>query len=273
VLPRSLKAALVPFFARVPVRTGFRGEWRYGLINDLRPFDAARLDRTVLRFLALGTASAQAPLPAVLAPVLQTNPANLAAVAARHGLSLDRPAVALMPGAEYGPAKRWPAERFAELAARLADAGVSVWILGSAKERELGREIAADSGNDSRLRDLTGATSLTDAIDLLGAATVAVSNDSGLMHVAAAAGTHVVAIYGSSSPNFTPPLTERRTIHCLRLPCSPCFERTCPLHHLQCLRGIGVDSVLDGVLEILQGAAPVTAAAASGPVAGMRQHD
>jgi heptosyltransferase-2 len=254
VLPRSWKAALVPFFAGIPVRTGFRGEWRYGLINDRRPFDAARLNRTVLRFLALGAAGAEKPLPALLEPSLTSDRANFAAFAARHGLVLDRPAVALVPGAEYGPAKRWPAERFGELAAALAEAGAAVWIVGSAKERPLGREIAARSGEDGRVRDLTGATSLADAVDVLAAAAAAVSNDSGLMHVAAAVGTHVVAIYGSSSPDFTPPLTRAKTVYYEHLPCSPCFERSCPLHHLRCLRDISAGKVLEGVLRVVDAA-------------------
>src|SRR5690606_34430802 len=131
VLPRSLKAALVPFFARVPVRTGFRGEARYGLINDMRPFDPGVLDQTVKRFAALGIDAGE-PLPQTLpSPELAPRPERFAVLAARLGLSTDSPAVALMPGAEYGPAKRWPIERFAELAGRLAAAGLGVWVLGS----------------------------------------------------------------------------------------------------------------------------------------------
>jgi heptosyltransferase-2 len=253
VLPRSLKAALVPFLARIPVRTGFRGEWRYGLINDMRPFDAASLNRTVLRFVALGAPDATSPLPPVLPPALEPDAANLAAVARRLGLDLARPAVALMPGAEYGPAKRWPAAYFARLASALLGAGCAVWVLGSAKEQPLGREIAARAGAHRQLHDLTGATSLADVVDLLSAARVAVSNDSGLMHVAAAVGTHVAAIYGSSSPAFTPPLTEAKTIYYADLDCSPCFERVCPLHHLNCLKSIRVDAVLAGVMGALVG--------------------
>lgn len=259
VLPRSLKAALVPFLARVPVRTGFRGEWRYGLINDMRPFDPARLNQTVLRFVALGAPDAASPLPPVLPPVLESDAANLGAVAQRLGLDLARPAVALMPGAEYGPAKRWPAVYFAELASALLNANCAVWILGSAKEQPLGREIAARAGAHAELHDLTGATSLADVVDLLSAARVAVTNDSGLMHVAAAVGTHVAAIYGSSSPTFTPPLTDAKTIFYANLDCSPCFERACPLHHLNCLKGIRVDAVLAGVMRALGAEPPATA--------------
>ncbi|HEU4620116.1 MAG TPA: lipopolysaccharide heptosyltransferase II, partial [Gammaproteobacteria bacterium] len=243
VLPRSLKAALVPFFASIPVRTGFLGEHRYGLVNDVRPFDPDLLDQTVKRFVALGAERGE-PLPGIEPPRLVSPPD--AGVFARLGLESGPDVVALMPGAEYGPAKQWPIERFAELAARLVREGRRVWVLGSAKERALGERIAAVEGG-SRVRNLCGATRLDEAIDLLAAARVAVTNDSGLMHAAAAAGAHVVAIYGSSSPSFTPPLTERNTIVYLGLACSPCFERTCPLGHLRCLLEISVDAVHEAV--------------------------
>ncbi len=242
VLPRSAKAALVPFFARIPRRTGFRGEYRYGLINDMRPFDAAVLNQTVKRFRALGTADAAAALPAFEAPVLRIDPAAREALIARHGLVTDRPVVALMPGAEYGPAKQWPVEKFRELAQQAVSSGLRVWVFGGPRESALGERIAHGLED---VVDLTGRTSLTDVVDLLSAAKVAVSNDSGLMHVAAAVGVHVVGIYGSSSPSFTPPLTARRTILYRGLSCSPCFARHCRLGHTDCLNGIGVAEVLD----------------------------
>jgi heptosyltransferase-2 len=163
-------------------------------------------------------------------------------------LALDpaRPAVALMPGAEYGPAKQWPPAYFARLAEKLANAGAEVLILGSAKEAPLGSRIEQIAGSP-RVRNLCGETSLVEAVDLLGFATVAVSNDSGLMHIAAAVGTHTVAIYGSSTPDFTPPLTSHAEVHYRRLSCSPCFKRECPLGHLDCLKGISVEAVFAGV--------------------------
>ena len=145
-----------------------------------------------------------------------------------------------MPGAEYGPAKRWPAASYAALAGALADAGADVIVLGSAKERPIGDEIRAVAAS-SRVRNLCGATTLADVVDLIAAADVAISNDSGLLHVAAATGTHVVAIYGSSSPAFTPPLTAAATVLYRGLDCSPCFARECPLGHLRCLREIAVE--------------------------------
>ena len=248
VLPRSAKAALVPWFARVPRRTGFRGEWRYGLLNDRRRLDS-RLDQTVKRFVALGMERGEPPPPSLpddLRPRLRVDPANLARLRAEHALAAERPLVALLPGAEYGPAKRWPAERYAALAAELARRGAAVIVLGSAKERPLGDEICAGAGAE-RVRNLCGRTTLADVVDLTAAAAVAVTNDSGLMHVAAAAGTHVVAIYGSSSPQFTPPLTAAKDVLYLGLSCSPCFARECPLGHLNCLRELSVPAVLAAV--------------------------
>lgn len=246
VLPRSFKAALVPFFARIPVRTGFRGELRYGLINDVRPFDTRKLDRTVLRFIALGLARDEPKLPEIPEPKLAVDRQRAEALAAKLELPRDRAAVALMPGAEYGNAKRWPMERYADLAARMSAGSFAVWLLGSAKEAPLAGEIQKRAGA-AMIFNLCGRTTLTEAADLLALARVAVTNDSGLMHIAAAVGTHVVAIYGSSSPHFTPPLTARKTILYRGLSCSPCFARECPLGHLNCLYGIGVESVLDAV--------------------------
>lgn len=231
VLPRSLKAALVPWFARVPRRTGYRGESRFGLINDMRPFDRALLDQTVKRFVALGSERDE-PLPPIPFPSLSIDARNQRSVIERLGLETDRPVIAFMPGAEYGPAKCWPHDRFAALARKLDADGFRVWVLGSERDRPAGDAIATHSN----AINVCGKTSLADVIDVLAFTEQAVSNDSGLMHVAAAVGTHTHGVYGSSSPHFTPPLTEKRDIHWLDLDCSPCFERECPLGHLNCLR-------------------------------------
>lgn len=244
VLPRSLKSALIPWFARVPVRTGFRGESRYGLVNDMRPFDRSVLDQTVKRFVALGLEPDEA-LPPVPFPKLAVDRDRQRAVMASLDVVSGRPVIAMMPGAEYGPAKCWPLEYFAELSALLGNEGYDVWVLGSDKDAAAGETIAAASA----ARNLCGRTSLEDVIDLLGHAEQAVSNDSGLMHVAAAVGTHVHGIYGSSSPEFTPPLSERRDIHWLDLDCSPCFERRCPLGHLRCLVDLSVARLHEAVRD------------------------
>jgi len=243
VLPRSLKAALVPFFARIPVRTGFRGEGRFWLINDMRPFDRSLLDQTVKRFVALGLEPGERLPERLPEPRLEVDVSRQAELRETLGLDSERPAIALMPGAEYGPAKCWPLEYFAELAESLGRQGYAVWVLGSQKDAEAGAVISRNSD----ARNLCGKTALADAVDLLGMAEQAVSNDSGLMHVAAAAGCYTHGIYGSSSPAFTPPLSERRHIHYRALDCSPCFERTCPLGHLNCLREITPSDVLKSI--------------------------
>jgi heptosyltransferase-2 len=242
VLPRSLKSALIPWFARVPRRTGFRGESRYMLINDMRPFDRSVLDQTVKRFVALGLEPGEA-LPAVPLPALRVDRQKQAAVMESLGIVTDRPVIAMMPGAEYGPAKCWPLQYFAELAALLGEDGYEVWVLGSDKDAPAGEYIASASA----AHNLCGRTSLEDVVDLLGHAEQAVSNDSGLMHVAAAAGAHVHGIYGSSSPQFTPPLAKHRDIHWLHLECSPCFERSCPLGHLRCLKDLNVGRLHEAI--------------------------
>ncbi len=259
VLPGSLKSALVPFFAGIPRRTGFRGEMRYGLLNDIRPLDKAALPMTVQRFVALGRV-AGAPLPDPFPrPKLIPDAANQERLRAEFNLSAERPAVAFMPGAEYGPAKQWPLAHFAALAEDLAQQGFQVWVLGSAKDREFGDIIAA--GMEEAVINLCGRTQLGDAVDLLAMAQAAVTNDSGLMHVAAALDRPLVAIYGSSTPDHTPPLAERVAIRYLRLECSPCFERTCPLGHTRCLHEITPASVMAALAQLGVVAQPVVARA------------
>ena len=239
VMPRSFKAAIIPWVAKIPRRTGFRGEARFGLINDTRPLDRAVLDQTVKRFVALGLERGE-DLPAERPdPALDVSAENQARVLEELELATDRPVIAMMPGAEYGPAKCWPLPYFTSLAARLDEAGYAVWVLGSDKDAQSGEAIAAGSA----AVNLCGRTSLEDVIDVLAACEQAVSNDSGLMHIAAAVGIHVHGIFGSSSPKFTPPLTKSREIHEISLDCRPCFERECPLGHLDCLKGISPDIV------------------------------
>ncbi len=249
VLPRSFKSALIPWLARIPRRTGYRGESRFGLINDVRTFDPRVLDQTVKRFLALGVAEGGS-LPTVPYPSLSIDADRQRRLLGELALGDGRPIVAMMPGAEYGPAKCWPLEHFATLARRLVGEGYDVWILGSEKDRTAGAAVAGTAG----VTDLCGRTSLADVIDLLACAEQAVSNDSGLMHIAAAVGIHVHAIYGSSSPHFTPPLTDRCDVHYLDLECSPCFERDCPLGHLRCLKDLAPELVLDSIRSAAGGA-------------------
>ena len=211
---------------------------RYGVINDMRPFDPQILDQTVKRFVALGLEKGES-LPAAPNPALEISGENQRAVIERLKIQSDRPVVAMMPGDESGPATCWPFEKYAELANRVIAEGYDVWILGSEKDNAAGVAIAEATA----ALNLCGKTSLEDVIDLLGYVEQAVSNDSGLMHVAAAVGTHTHAIYGSSSPHFTPPLSEHADVHYLDLDCSPCFKRECPLGHLRCLKELDVAAI------------------------------
>lgn len=241
VLPNSLKSALTPFFAGIPLRTGFVGEMRYGLLNDARKLDKQELPLMVERFAQLAEAprdALQRPLPQ---PRLQVSAAQRQLVLDKLNLTLTQPVAVFCPGAEYGPAKRWPVPYFAELAQLLRELGYAVWLVGSPKDKELGDKIVA-LGNDS-CRNLCGATDLADAIALLSCADLVVSNDSGLMHLAAALDRPMLALYGSSTPRFTPPLSAHAHVLKLDLPCSPCFKRVCPLGHFNCMKQLTPDQV------------------------------
>ena len=248
ILPYSWKSALVPFGAAIPKRTGFIGELRYGLINDLRKLDKKQLPLMVQRYLALGLAETRT-LSEYPKPELYSSTETQQAVLKKLALEKN-PAgvVAFCPGAEYGPAKRWPAENFAQLAKDLIAKGESVWLLGSEKDKAIADRINVLA--DNQCINLCGNTSLQDAIDLLAIADHAVCNDSGLMHVAAAVGTHLVAVYGSSDPSFTPPLTDRVEIVKIDMACAPCFKRECRYGHYNCLKQISAESVAVKLQEV-----------------------
>ncbi|MDQ5768613.1 lipopolysaccharide heptosyltransferase II [Thiothrix subterranea] len=258
VLPRSLKAALVPFWAKIPVRTGFKGEMRYGLLNDIRPMDKTVLTMTVQRFVALGLPKDAKLPPEIQSPRLsvERNPSPALPLSGKGAKIADASysspdkgrlggvsLLALCPGAEYGAAKRWPAAYYAEVARHYITKGGQVILLGSAKDAPVTAQIAA-AVNSPACQDLAGKTSIQDVLGLLVQATQVVSNDSGLMHVAAALGTPVIAVYGSSDPTYTPPLSDNAQILYLGLPCSPCFKRECPLGHLDCLKKITPQQVI-----------------------------
>ena len=236
VLPNSLKSALVPFFADIPVRTGFRGEYRYVLLNDMRMLNKKRLPRMVDRFVALGVLAGE-PLPDIEYPKLIVDRENLSDLVEKLRLEVDRPVLGICPGAEFGDAKRWPERHYAALCDYAVARGMRAWIFGGPNDRATGERILAlmSTGAPRQAVNLAGETTLLDAIDLLGACALVVSNDTGLMHVAAAVGCALAVVYGSTSPAFTPPLSDRASTVSENLSCSPCFKRTCPLGHKNCL--------------------------------------
>lgn len=241
VLPGSFKSALIAAAAGIGRRTGYVGESRYFLLNDIRKLDKAALPLMVDRYTALAYPDQAAFNGHSGNPAFRINPAAQAAALQKHGLDTARPVLAFCPGAEYGPAKRWPARHFAELARRYAAKGWQVWLFGSQKDFDIAEEI--NTLSDGLCTNLCGQTSLSEAIDLLACADTVVCNDSGLMHLAAALGCRLVAVYGSSSAEHTPPLSSRTAIVSLNLECSPCFKRECPLGHTDCLNKLMPDQV------------------------------
>jgi lipopolysaccharide heptosyltransferase II len=241
VLPSSLKSALVPYFAQIPLRTGFIGEARYGLLNDARRLSKANLPLMVERFAQLAE-DAESEIPRPLAnPKLEVSAAQRDAALQKLGLQTDKPVAVFCPGAEYGPAKRWPVPYFAEIAQRLQKHGFAIWLVGSEKDGEIADKIIS-MGNPA-CRNLCGSTDLEDAIALLSCAELVISNDSGLMHIAAALDRPMLALFGSSSPQFTPPLSPKAEVVKLDLKCSPCFKRECPLGHFNCMMKLTPDLV------------------------------
>ena len=258
VLPNTLKFALIPWLAGIARRVGYKGESRHGLINVMHHDDAAAPRPMVAFYAALARPPAAAPaaLPAAQSatepaalpaapparPVLEAGDAH--AVCQRLGIAPGQPLTVFAPGAEFGSAKRWPAAHFAQLAQMIvaADPEAQVALLGSPGDREVCRDIAARCAS-ARVFDLAGATTLAEAIALIGHAGAMVSNDSGLLHVASALNRPVIALYGPTDPDHAPPFSDVARSISLRLDCAPCRQRECPLGHQNCLRNIGADLV------------------------------
>ncbi len=242
VLPNTLKYALIPWFAGIPERVGYKGEMRYGLLNVMHHDDTP--PRPMVPFYAALARDPSMPLAQVPRPRLGASSDQIAAVCARVGIALDRPLVVFAPGAEFGAAKRWPAAHFAQLAKAIfeADPQAQVALLGSPKDREACEEVIAGSGS-AGMFNLAGATKLDEAIALIARADAVVANDSGLLHIASALNRPVVALYGPTDPDHAPPFSDMAKSISLRLECSPCRQRECPLGHHDCMNKMGAELV------------------------------
>lgn len=251
VMPNSYKAALIPFFAHIPKRTGWLGEYRFGLLNDIRSLDEKALPLCVQRF-AAHAFDKNAPVPEKLPWPELTQPAqSLAATLSAYPVKItpNQPILALCPGAAFGEAKRWPAEHYAVVAQEKLKQGWAVWLFGSAAEMPQTQAIQDLCQN--QCIDFAGQLQLTQTMDLMSCVTAVVANDSGLMHIAAALSRPLVVVYGSTSPEFTPPLSSEVKMVSLGLSCSPCFKRECPLGHLNCLKQLTPDLVLKNLTQLL----------------------
>jgi heptosyltransferase-2 len=251
VLPGSLAAALIPCWARIPLRTGYTGGLRHWLLNDGRRVDAQRLPMTVQRFVALGLpdgATLSGPMPS---PALVSDERRRHATAERLGVCNQyKPVLAICPGDVSWPAKQWPEEYYARIARHWLDQDWHVWLFGSGNDSPVCERINALAGGGCH--NLAGRTSLGESIDLLAMAAFVVTNDSGLMHAAAALQRPMVAIFGSSDPGCTPPLSETAQVERLALDCSPCCKRECPLGHLKCLRDISPERIITAMEEVMK---------------------
>ena len=248
VLPNSWKSALVPWFAGIPRRTGYTGEARIGLLNNRFTPDRHAQPQLAQRYARLALPADAEGLPDLPQTRLSSSPEQQLAARAALGLPADATPLVLCPGAEYGPAKRWPARHFAALAQRAASRNAPAWLVGGPGDRAVGEEIAGMA--QGHALNLCGSTRLEQAIDLIAGARTVVSNDSGLMHVAAALDRPLLALYGSSSPMYTPPLSDHAKILSLQLSCSPCFKRTCPLGHFDCMEKLDAQLVIDAMSTI-----------------------
>lgn len=249
ILPNSWKSALIPWFANIPIRTGWKGEARYGLINDLRLLDKNALPMMVQRFVSLAYPAVQSVnAPRYSIPKMLANEATFPAPLLKPG----QKRLILCPGAEFGPAKQWPAQSYAEVANNLIEQGWQVLVLGSEADKIIAEEIASkvNQHHNNILINLCGQTQLHEAIDLLDTADAVVSNDSGLMHIAAALQKPLVAVYGPTSPDFTPPLSEHSHIVQIKVDCGPCFQRECPQQHHKCMKSITSQDILKLITKV-----------------------
>jgi heptosyltransferase-2 len=243
ILPNSFKSAITPWLAGIKKRTGWLGETRYFVLNDIRHLDKNKYPLMIERYIALGL-----PANTVLSkpypyPKLEISIESRHALLKQYtNLNPSRPILAMCIGAEYGPSKCWPAEYFATVANQKIKDGWDIWLVGSNKESENAKKIIQLS--NQQCQDLTGRFSLLEMIDLFSLVSGVITNDTGLMHIAAALNKPLLALYGSSSPNFTPPLCENAIILKLNMQCQPCFKRTCSFNHYDCMKNLKPEIVL-----------------------------
>jgi heptosyltransferase-2 len=252
VLPRSFKSALVPWVARIAKRAGDIGEFRHFLLTDKYPSNKSKLIPNVCNYLRY--LNIEASIEDVIhnyLPTLNVDKINQGQLLGRHKISMAVPLVACMVGAEYGPSKQWPYEHFARLIDMLGEQNIQVCILGSEKDAQAGHRIAELCHHS--VYNLCGKTSLTDVIDILAACDAAVSNDSGLMHIAAAVNTPVLVMYGGTTPAYTPPLHNKAKSFYIKVACSPCWQRKCRFDHYRCLTDILPEDVFREVEKKIAG--------------------
>ena len=248
LLPNSWKSALTPFFANIPIRTGYVGECRWGLLNDARQLDKEILTQTVQRFVALAYPKPLAEPPKCPVPYFNITPLQQQQVLNKFNLNTKNRILILCPGAEFGVAKRWLPEYFSDVANYYLNKNWQVWLMGSDKDQAVAKEINQQTNEDCR--NFAELTTIAEAVDLMSLATIIVANDSGLMHIGAGLNKKLIAIYGSSDPKFTPPLNKEAKVMYLGLACSPCFKRECPLGHTDCLTGIKPEQVIQLIAKM-----------------------
>jgi heptosyltransferase II len=261
LLPNSFKSALIPFFAKIPRRTGWRGEMRFGLLNDIHVLNKKRFPLMVQRYLALAFETNAEPLNEFPYPKLHVDLTDQNNLLNAFSITLDRPVLVICPGAEYGPSKRWPETYYAMVVEEKIQQGWQVWLMGSAKDRQVTDLLveSIDQENRHHIKNLAGTTNLTQAIQLIALSDAVLTNDSGLMHISAALNKPMVVVYGSTSPEHTPPLTAKVKIVSLNLDCSPCFERECPKLHHYCMKLLQPEQVMQALDELLAKPLEITA--------------
>jgi heptosyltransferase-2 len=243
VLPNTIKYALIPWLAGIPRRVGYKGEMRYGLVNVMHHDDKPA--RPMMPFYAALAQDPSLPAPAGVArPSLRVASEHVQGACARHGIEQARKLVVFAPGAEFGPAKRWPPAHFGELAQQIvaSDPQAQIALLGSPKDRPTCDEVVAASGSAAaNMLNLAGATKLDEATALIAQSAAVVTNDSGLMHIASGLNKPLVALYGPTDPRHTPPSSEFARWIWLQVECAPCQQRECPLGHHNCMKQLGAD--------------------------------